>query len=53
MVMARRHLGAFLIVTFYTPLSVQEMAALEVAQLMHMLFTKFDSAVTESGLYKV
>jgi hypothetical protein len=32
---------------------VQEMAAMEVAQLMHQLFTKFDSAVTESGLYKV
>ena len=33
--------------------TVQEMAAMEVAQLMHQLFTKFDSAVTESGLYKV
>ncbi len=31
----------------------QEMAAMDVAQLMHQLFTRFDYAVTESGLYKV
>jgi hypothetical protein len=29
------------------------MAAMEVAQLMHQLFTNFDSAVTQAGLYKV
>ncbi len=33
--------------------NMQEMAAIEVAQLMHQLFTNFDSAVTEAGLYKV
>jgi hypothetical protein len=29
------------------------MAAMDVAQLMHQLFTDFDSAVIEAGLYKV